>query len=77
MKIAFSLVLTAGMAALLPASAARAYTCAQHYEACLGYGNGEVKCACARKVCLKAVGAKGDAGLKWNGIAGINACFRK
>ncbi len=60
----------------LTASPAMAYTCTQHYEACLRYGHGETKCGCARNVCQKRVGS-GDAGAKWNGIAGINACFKK
>ncbi len=56
---------------------AHAYTCSQHYTACLGYGHSTATCGCARSICLKAVGTKGDAGAKWNGIPGINACFKK
>lgn len=69
-------LLIAGLVCSLPAVPAVAYTCTQHHEACLRYGNGETKCGCARNVCQKRVGT-GDAGAKWNGIAGINACFGK
>jgi hypothetical protein len=65
------------IAATSLATPASAYTCSQHYTACLGYGNSAATCACARTICLKAVGSRGDAGTKWNGIPGINACFKK
>lgn len=65
------------VSAIALATPARAFTCSQHYEACLGYGHSTAICGCARSICLKAVGNKGDAGAKWNGIPGINACFKK
>ena len=64
------------LTSLALAAPAHAFTCQQHHSACLQYGHGATKCGCARGVCLKAVGS-GDAGDKWNGIAGVNACFRK
>lgn len=57
-------------------STANAYTCSGHYNACLKYGHGVTKCGCAKRVCQKAVGSA-DAGAKWNGIPGVNACFKK
>jgi len=72
--VTFTALMCAAIAFAVPASA---YTCAQHYTACLGYGNSTAACSCARSICLKAVGRTGDAGMKWNAIPGINACFKK
>ncbi len=72
--IAMATVAAAVMTTVAPA---HAYTCSQHYTACLGYGHSAAVCGCARSICLKAVGSRGDAGAKWNGIPGINACFKK
>lgn len=72
-----AITFTSAFFAISVHSSAFAYTCSQHYTACLGYGNSAAVCSCARSICLKKVGATGDAQAKWNWIPGINACFKK
>jgi hypothetical protein len=72
MASSFAIVLV-NLAAAPPAAA---HTCSEHHDACVRYGHGAIKCGCARRVCQKKVGS-GDAGPRWNWIAGINACFQK
>jgi hypothetical protein len=68
-------VLALFVLALVPGTAA-AYTCGQHYDACLRYNHGPTICGCAKRACTARVGG-GDAGLKWDSIPGIKACWRK
>jgi hypothetical protein len=68
---------TVAVVALVFAPPASAYTCSEHYQSCLGYGHGPGICGCARSICLKKVGATGDAQAKWNWIPGINACWKR
>jgi hypothetical protein len=76
MKHAITLAIATGLAGLAVATPASAYTCSQHYQACLRYNHGPVICGCAKNVCSKKVGA-GDAGDKWDSIPGIMACWKK
>ena len=69
-------ILAGVLACLAFPSAASAFTCKQHHASCMRNGHGADKCGCARGVCQKKMGSA-DAGAKWNGIAGVNACFRK
>jgi hypothetical protein len=76
MKSHMAGLLAAVLASLVLASSASAHTCSEHYAACMRNGHGADKCGCARSVCQRKVGS-GDAGQRWNGIPGVNACFRK
>jgi hypothetical protein len=76
MKITISVLVAGVLAGFAFAAPASAYSCSEHYDACLRYGHSTAVCACARGICRRSVGS-GDAGAKWNGIPGINACFRK
>ena len=74
-RLSILAVLALFMSAFGSATAA-AYTCSQHYDACLRYNHGTTICVCAKRVCTVKVGA-GDAGPKWNWIPGVNACWPK
>jgi hypothetical protein len=76
MKCYMAAAITAICLSFVVVSPAEAYTCSEHYAACMRYAHGPAKCGCARSICQKKV-ASGDAGQKWNWIEGINACFRR
>jgi hypothetical protein len=76
MKFLITAALAAGFSGLGLVSTASAYTCEQHYSACLRYNHGPAICGCARAVCKKRVGS-GDANDKWDDMPGIRACWKK
>ena len=76
MKLYLTAALALAVSSLALASSAAAYTCDQHYAACLRYNHGPVICGCAKAACKKQVGS-GDANDKWDDLPGIKACWRK